>query len=804
MVSERKSSRALALILAFMMVISLAVTEATVSSYAGTSKLGDITVKISLSRPAVTKKSKSVPEAICTLKWNKVKNAQGYRVYRNGKKLASLKKSKRSYKIKIEDMTQKNNVYVKAYNKKKTVTSRKFDLSKIKMVASKDLVTARDAVYYKNGSELLGVKSFVADYPRFKDGLNPTSYFYDVAGVDSTFKANKDTWYSLLTTKRPYLAESGKMTAGSMSILEAWCKLTDAILEEGKGYTTHWGSYRNDYNGGSNRLNVDMDLNYPKSTTWGSKSRDNSATTGLKTDKNTFAEVMDVMKNQVANRIDHGALYDEKSKILGNANFDKATYLKEIKDKEYDDMLYVVGTNIDETNWNTYKYSSHALVFYDFALEPITINGLEKITDYPSSQEAYDKRIVSSTDDTFTEQIVNHDATNNLSNSTSVGESVTESRSVSMSNSKHISYAESATFSWTHKFDLPNVYKNEISLGVGFTFQQAFEQAKTEETSTVVTKNTTSSTTVVTPPYTQQQIVKVVDRRNLDYRLDVPMRLTYKVAILNLCSQVYADTLSICNWMCNGYDRGSSVYFFGSENENGNNALESLYNRAILGSVAGEKTYTFTGNDDDHDDDRFSSDKRIDWDHIRTDAMDNGVNDALRFLINNHPIVTNGGNVEVQSKATTTSVTEPIPLYCLSVVGISRDKLSSDQEVNMTTGKEYSINRNISALGYGVNPATRTKGSYYGFDQFDGHWVICDVDGNEIRDNGLFTITNNIIKSGDKTGTGYITWRIDYDGEYYSHYGIATDGFVPVNKGDLTDKNKQIEIDAPVVVVNIN
>lgn len=804
MVKSRRLSRLLSLALAFAMVFTLTITEATASAFAGTKKPGDIKVKISFSRPVVNKKSKSVPDAICTLKWDKVKNAQGYKVYRNNKKIKSFKKGKKSYKcnITIQDMAKQNVVYVKAYNKKKTSISHKYDLSKVSVAPSRDLVTARDAEYYMNGNEYVGVKSFKADYPKYKEGLNPTSYFYDVAGVDSTFKASKDTWYNLLTTERPYLNEQGQMSTNKMSILNAWTKLTDAILEEGKNYTTYWGSYKNDYNGGSSRLNTDLDLRYTQSKTWGNKSRDNSATTGLKTDKNTFAEVMDVMKNQVANRIDHGALYGEKSKILGNANFDKASYLKEIKDKEYDDMLYVVGTNIDENKWNTYKYSSHALIFYDFALEPITVDGLEEITDYPESPEAYDSRIISSTDGKYTEAIVNHDANNNLSNSTSVGETVTETRSVSMSNSKQISYAESATFSWTHKFGDPLKVSNEISIGTGFTFQQAFEQAKTEETASQISKNTMSETTTIIPPYTQVSITKDNNKRNLDYRLDVPMRLTYKVALLNLCAQVYADTGAICNWMCNGYKRGSSAYFFGSDGDNGSTAVESLYNRVILGSVAGERTYTFTGNDDDHDDDHFLSDKRIDWNHIKTDVMKNGVNDALRVLINNHPIATNGGRVEVQSNATTTSVSEPVPLYCLSVVGISRDKLSSDQEVNMSCGKEYSINRNIEALGYGVNPLNRTKGLYYGFDQFDGYWVICDERGNEIKDNGLFTITDNIIKAGDKTGTGYITWRIDTNGQYYDHYKISVDGYRPVNRGEGGDKT--LEIDAPVVVVNIN
>lgn len=804
MLKNRRMSRLLSLSMAFAMVFTMTFTEATAAAFAATKKPGEIKVKISLSRPTVNKKSKNVPDAICTLKWNKVKNAKEYRVYCNNKKIKSFKKGKKSYKcnITIDDMSKQNVVYVKAYNKKKTSTSHKYDLSRVSMAPSKDLVTARDADYYMDGNEYLGVKSFKADYLKYKEGLNPTSYYYDVAGVDSTFRASKDTWYNLLTTERPYLNEQGQMSSDKMSILNAWTKLTDSILEEGKNYTTYWGSYTNDYTGKGDRIDIDKDLNSTKSITRGGKSRDNSTTSGLKTDKNTFAEVMDVMKNQVANRIDHGALYGEKSKILGNANFNKASYLKEIKDKEYDDMLYVVATNVDENSWNVYKYSSHALVFYDFALEPITVDGLEEITDYPDSQEAYDNRIISSTDGKYTEAIVNHDANNNLSNTTSIGETVTESRAVSMSNSKQISYSETATFSWTHKFGDPKAVSNEISIGTGFTFQQAFEQAKTEETVSQVSKNTMSQTTTNIPPYTQVNIVKDNNKRNFDYRLDVPMRLTYKVALLNFCAQLYADTGTICNWMRNGYKRGSSVYFFGSDGDNGSTAVESLYNRVILDSVAGEKTYTFTGNDDDHDDDHFNSDKRIDWNRIKSDVLGNGVNNALRVLINNHPIATNGGRVEVQSNATTTSVSEPIPLYCLSVVGVSRDKLSSDQEVNMSCGKEYSINRNIAAIGYGVNPLNKTKGLYYGFDQFDGYWVICDSKGNEIQDNGLFTITDNIIKAGDKTGTGYITWRIDTNGDFYDHYKISVDGYRPVNKGEGGDKT--MEIDAPVVVVNIN
>ena len=804
----------------------------SVDTYAASSS--ELTLNFSYDRSTST----------ATLSWNKISGAKGYLLYRNGKTVKTLKSTtlKTNYREKDTSLRIEYCVkaykYVKAkrwYNKKtkswqKSKPARKYR-GKYKYVKVKKVIatsntfpfptdskatpsggsteiTAKNVVYYYDDhGDKVGVKSFNLNYPEYNSDGNGKCYYYDIAGANNTYKVSKDNWYKFLTTKRTYTKSDGTTSTDSMSLLDAWTKLTDSLLEEGDGYTTHFDTYTDEFVGKSSKLNTDVDLANTSSKTWGKVSRSNSATTGLRTDKNTFSGVMEVMRDQVSARVDHKSLKREKSKILSNAFLDSNDYLEDHKDDTHDDMIFLVGTNVKERAFkysNRYAYTSVALCFYDFALEPIGVDGIDDITDMPTTDDEYVERLETDSD-TKTSYITNNNAESSITESITRGETETESRTVTTSNSTCFTYNESVNFSIGHKFGAVEAgFASEWTLSTGVTFGQSYTKGQSETYAEELNKNTTSTTTTQVPPYTQLKLEKTVEDRNLTYRLDVPMKLTYKVALLTLSADVYADDALNCNWMCATYKKGSSAYFFGVGDDNGENAAESLLNTAINGSVSGQKNYTFHGEGDSHANDVFDSGKKIDWTHVKTDVMGNGVNDALQFIVNNQAMITNGGSMTLKKHIITSEVSSPIPLYALSAVGISADRLTSDQEVDISgLDKKYIINRKIVCKGYSKDK-NNVLGTYYGFNQADGYWVICDEYGNELESNDAFTLENGVITS-KATGSGFITWRINETGANYSNYCRSADGCKTINPGTESEHQgeKYVVVEAPVIAVNI-
>ena len=738
------------------------------------------------------------------LSWKGIKGAEKYYVVKNGKRIKTIKATEKNEKYKFTESDTRYNgdmysVCASKSVKQKQYYNKKTKKWQTKKPAKKNLGKTRNKKIQKvfatsstlpikynsgsNGAEGAATNieyytdssSKITGYKKFN--IADTKYF-DISDNED-IAVGPDFWKEFVST--------GFMPNGK-TLLQEWAVIGDSICRQYSGYRTYWGSWNNDYQGGGSRLNYIADMPLTKPTSWGGKSRDNSKVSGLLT-ATSFSEVRQKMSDQVKERIDHGALDDESSKILSNSK------LTVLDDKTPRDIVYVVGTNIDENGskyCNKYKYSSHAIIFYDFALEPIVDDNLETISDiagYKTLEEvaaATNKVKINETD-----QVVYTDNDNITSTemSRTSGTTYSNALSTTMSNSETISYGQSLTLTGGLDFKVKDFIEAKTSVAVGFTWGEAYTSAKSK--GETITQSSTSEETVrvTVPPQTTLGVREQKTDLTCKYNFRTPMRVTYKVCIADLVGMVYADDVEVCNF--ESYDQGAFAAFFGDGGNNGEDATDSLYlraeknvNKATYDDYYG-KVYTYRNKEE-------RKDEGINWAQATAGAK-TGIHD----LIYNQPMFSNGGTISITSQATTYTVGKPIPIYKLSAVRVNQNKMNYDQEVNVAVGDSYVINNKIQLLGYNCNAITYTL-----FMQGNGYWVACDENGKEIPEdkNELFEITSTNILKAKKAGVGYITYRLN---DTAKNTYISKEGGHTVNPGD-PHGSSDVVLDSSIVPVHIS
>lgn len=738
--------------------------------------------------------------------WKSIKGAEKYHVVKNGKRIKTYtaKKNKKTYTFTEKDPIFDNDNYSvcatksakqKQYYNKKTkkwqtkkpakkyikktrykkvqkvfATSTSMPI-KLNSGSNGEGGSATNIEYYTDAdSNIVGYKKFdIAD-----------THYFDISDNEDT-SVSKDYWKEFVSKK--YMPNGN-------SLLKEWATIGESICSQYEGYRTYWGSWKNDYHGGGNRLNYIPDMSRTTEGTWGGKSRDNSKASGLLT-ANSFSEVRNKMSKQIQERIDHNALDKEKSKILSNSK------LSVLDDDTPRDIVYTVGTNIDENfkYGNKYKYSSHAIIFYDFELEPVIDENLESVNElsrYKTLEEAskaLDRVKFSDKDDLI---YTDNKSIDPVSMTKTSGTSYSNSLSTTMTNSKEISYGQSLDISYGMDFNvIKDFLTTKFNVNVGFTWGQAYSSAKSDGETITESEEKQQSVTVTVPPQTSLAVREQTADVNCKYGFKTPMRVAYKVCIADLVGRVYADDAVTCNF--ESYDQGSYAVFFGEGGKNGVDATDSLYLRAEKNVNNKEfddiygKVYTCRNKTE-------RDNEGITWAN-----MSNAAKTSINELIYNQPMFSNGGTINITCKATKFTVDEPVPLYKLGSVCVDKSKKEYDQEINVSVGDNYAINNRVQLIGYNNNIST--SAIYTKFVQGDGEWYACDENGDIIANskNELFEITDKGILKAKKAGNGFVTYRLSttQKNNYTSREGGRT-----VNPEDPHGNNDQV-CSMPIITVSI-
>lgn len=763
--------------------------------FAGSAKLKNI---------KITKSNYDIKDGVM-MSWNGVKGAQKYCVLKNAKKIKTIKATKKnkSYTFKEKDTVYDGDLYsvcatkkgkIKQYynkNTKKWQTKKPakkyIGKSRTKTIQKVFATSKTLPIKYNSGDNGEGGATDIQYYT--DENGNITGYKgFNIAGVNyfdvsnnKDISVNKTYWKDFVSNgiyDKTTLSIAGIKMNLAQSLLNKWAIIADGFLDQYGDYKTHIDSWQTDYHGKYNeRLYYTSDM-AAKNEKKRSGDGDCCRRTGILT-ANSFSEVRNKMGDEVKKAIDRHALNEESEKILGNANLDV------LNDKTPRDIIYTVGTNVDNEKIKyKHRYSAHAIILYDFALEPIIDGNLETIdelTKYKTLQEAIEGEKVQFNE---SDKVVyaDNDSLSPVTMTKTSGSTYSNSLSTTMTNSETISYGQSVQSST--KLKITDFIEQTFT--IGFTWGQAYTSSKSKGETKTETVSDQQSVSVSVPAQTTLGVREQNREITTKYSFRTPMRVTYKVCIANLAGKVYADSGAVCDFK--SYDQGASAFFFGEGGHNGENALDSLEKRAIdnknnkeYDNVYG-KVYTYKNKSK-------RENEGIDWSKVTEDCKN-----AIDKILYNQPIISNGGIINVTSKGIKYTIDEPIPLYKLTAVRINTSKKDADQEINVSVGDNYVINNKIQLNGLNRNGVAYTK-----FMQGNGYWVPCDADGNVLKSSDLFDITSKNILVAKKAGNGFITYRLSDEAK--NSY-ISKEGGKTVNPGDIHGTN-DVEVDCSIVSVNI-
>ena len=749
--------------------------------------------------------------------WKGVKGAEKYRIMKNAKNIKTIKATKKNntytYTYLDNDTSFDNDKYSVAaiktvkqkqyYNKKTKKWQKSKPLKKnrgksrckkIQKVFATSVTmpikinsgqnggngNATHINYYTDSkSNITGYKSFFLNGRKYTDISNNE----DVEiGNDMSF------WKNYINTS--------KLPDGR-TIQRAWADVADVVFKTQNNYRTHYPKYEDEYREYKNRLYIPRDLSLLNEVKRGDKSRTNSMSSGL-LEGSSFSEVRDKMGSQVKSRIDHGALDRESSKILSNAGLDI------LNDTTQRNLLYIVGTNIKELTArysNKYSYSSNAIIFYDFALEPIIDANLEEVSDiamYKNLEEAAKNTNKVKIKDTDTIVYADNDSITEGTVTVSTGTSTSTSMSTTISNSKSTNFTESLSLTIGTDLGISSALTQKQSLTYGLTWGEAFTSAQSDGKTITKTTNGSSSLTQRIPPQTTVQVTQSDGEVKATYAFKTPMKITYKVCIASLAGEVYADDALTCDFK--SYDQGAFATFFGRGGNNGDDAIDSLYKRASMNhsNDSYDKLY---GGVYAYENKSLKPNQGVNWkayydEYFLEKETDPRLENLLDSLASNYSMLSNGGTTSITSNVTTYSSGKTIPLYKLAGVIVSRDKLNYDQSVDISLNENYVINNRIKLLAFNTNGV-----EYAGFMQGAGYWVACDENGKEISasDNDLFEITSTNILKPKKSGNGFITYRLSNEAK---NIYVSKEGGKSVNPGD-SHGNGDVVVGMPIVSVHI-
>ena len=609
--------------------------------------------------------------------------------------------------------------------------------------------------YVDNNTQLYtGIKKITLD------GNN----YYDCSSNQCVDNVDTAYLYDMLSKKVSY------SDTESFSVLERWGYLAGAIFEAEQPYTCSH-DYA-DYYGENHSTDkpeqcfVGEILGNASVEDKIDKKNDGYYSTGLSS-ATSFSQIRQKMGDEVAKGI--GRNNCDGSDILGQGN-NADDSLEDLKDDTNRKILYNMVTSITrEGKTYKYQYNSYGVAFYDFELCVIADEDLEYVSDaqqFLNEEVPIDAAIAAGvegfehTESTQTNYIST--TTNEDVNSKNEGVEITitnsQTVSSSITNSSTITYGQAIGGEVSFEAGLKSLVKGNFGLNMNFTFNEAYSQEAMSGGSTTSSIDNSYTANCEIPAQTVMYVKEDYGETKLSMAYDLPVAVTFKVAIFSISGDVYADGAAVLAFSTGGYDQENFSTFFGENLEAGGYAYTSLANRYANrtipgwdGSYGNNHFYRMVHNGGSDDD---NTTKDLDWDEINTVFMN--CLDTTTFTVADMstriPMLSSGAKTTIKATGIDSSIYEPKPLYLpVSLRIIDNDK----QNFIIYDGGRYYMNT-ISIGCFNKNNVP-----YYPFKATDGTWEVCEGSEDIIEfDPDTFSVVAKNI------GTGYLQWKLHDDIQY--------------------------------------
>ena len=512
----------------------------------------------------------------------------------------------------------------------------------------------------------------------------------------------------------------------------------------------------------------------------GKVSRDNLWGTGLQV-TNSLSDVRKDMADQIVKQIDHNGcvasdILEQGPEITDSKDKDykKKCVLPEMKNNTTEQkVIYSIATSINEKAWNTYRYNSFGIAFYDFQpriIQAEDLNYKGAADDYDSLEEAKKKGVPGVDYDTTVEPVNSVAAVNKSSipsnqsikytvgNTVSVTNSTTESNQYSFGTSVNVSQ----TWGAQKKVGELVTETSSFSLGMQFSFNTVYNTATTQSKAETHSDAAETSQSVSLEPQTAAVLKTDKTHITMSEDYDTPVMLSYKVAVFSITGDVYADNGASGggSYSTLGYKHG--FYYNeigGNTEETGYSANENLYLRAVdnketkrKDASSGAVIHRYYKNNGGSNYNTLNV--GTDWHSGLFVDKNEKVAKNLKKMTEEIPMLSNGCNYQISCDGFKNEVGELVPLYLPRQFVLTKGV----GDYQMTIGDRMNLSKEFS-----LNALNKNEIPYYGFSQSDGKWVICDKNRKPI-DNDIFTITSNgageQVLAAAKPGTGYITWKL--------------------------------------------
>ncbi len=527
-------------------------------------------------------------------------------------------------------------------------------------------------------------------------------------------------------------------------LLKNWAKVADNIFSsqgERSNYITD-AEYNKQYqkHGSSGTdLPVRADLralfssgNADKSSKWGDDA--GWKITGL-TSTTSMNAIRKAMAQEICNGMNRGVALDSggPDRILDKSPLgERLSLLKRDEKTDSTRAFYNIYTYVDRSSGTTgMTYHSYGIAFYDFDL---TIIADEKLSYITSAEKYLDK------DDPL--EAASHDETTKVKYKKTKGAAASNyiennsmeetENSVSLTNSDSYSITTGTETSETYSYS--QMIGSDFGIGPGatpfprwtlkveFTAEQIFSNVrKTEKTATSTTEQTIN-TSITIPPQAAVEILQDQGTTDIDFNFDCPVAISFKVAVFSMGGHVSltAGSGSTMTQGTAGYTQSDYCTIFGGDSQDaGYSANENLYNRGVknIGINGFDAAYGKTSGRFNNVGGRYSETNEINWaDSNMTAAKKKEVEEVAKDV----PLAASGSSITLKAKEMSSSVNHIEPLYLLKTVSLNKNL---EDEYDMTVGDDFQLS-GLTLEGYNKNNAP-----YYGFEQEDGHWVLCASDG---------------------------------------------------------------------------
>lgn len=623
-------------------------------------------------------------------------------------------------------------------------------------VAAEDNHTCSVTYYKDNRGNLTGIKEIKIDSTTYYDcssnkkGTIDSPYLYNVLTNNVKHSNNE---YS--------------------NILSDWAAIAAAIFENGGIYTCcpddNGDSYPQLY--GKNFTNNSAENCYvgrylaDNREYWGGEvGSDCWHSTGL-SETNSLDALRSKMASEIAAGVNQKNCSGDYLLTQGTGTEEALIDLKGVQNENLP-VLYNMVTSVSRDGSSfKYRYNSYCLAFYDFQLSVIADEDLEYAMESDGSMGE------------LTPEALRKDTTYVATQTNNTGVDSTMEIALENSSSETISTTteQSTSISFGQSVGIEASFQG-VGVSTGFSCEEAFSFATSKENAVTHSEGSTITTSCTVPAYTQAIIKRERGYGINTLSYDVPVALTFNVAVFSMSGDVYADGGCCSSLSTAGY---TQRYFYTTFGESNTNAYESLaYRRGTtvkekdgtvrilhgMDSINGNTHVSYKRHNgaSSYDDRR---DYDINWENVENTRISNiGTETSISEFANRVPMLPFGAKSTIKCETVNTEIYEFVPLYLPRSIRVTN---LTDIKQNVKPRSTINLNRlSIDAFNQYDIP-------YYGFAVEHGHWEICEGSEDVLK---MTPGSNTLTVTGKDGDVGCVQWVLNDDVEYTAAFeqGKAT------------------------------